>query len=157
MWEALEHVHWVVVLGSTGWMYELVSVIHYFSTFFFIGTIMLVDLRILGIADRNQVISQLVDQLVPWTWIGFGFSIVSGFLEFATDAGDYSTVNPFRVKMLVILLGVIFALIVQWNVPKWNRLPVIPVGAKILASISLLLWIGSILAATELPALTGLG
>jgi hypothetical protein len=157
MWEALEHVHWVTVLGTTGWIYELVSVTHYFSTFFFIGTIILVDLRLLGIAAHNQVISSLVDQLVPWTWIGFGLSIISGFLEFATDAGDYVLVNPFRVKILVILLGVIFALIVQWNVPKWNRSPVIPVGAKVLAVISLLLWIGSLLAATELPALTGLG
>jgi len=157
MWEALEHVHWVVVLGTTGWMYELVSVIHYFTTFFFIGTIVLVDLRILGIADRNQVIAQLSDQLVPWTWVGFAFSIVSGFLEFATDAGDYAFVNPFRVKMLVILLAVIVALIVQWNVPKWTRLPAIPAGAKFLAGLSLLLWIGSILAGTEIAALTGLG
>lgn len=157
MWEALEHVHWVTVLGTTGWIYELVSVTHYFSTFFFVGTILLVDLRILGIADRNQVISELVDQLAPWTWVGFAFSVVSGFLEFATDAGDYTLVNPFRVKILVIVLGVIFSLIVQWNVPKWNRLPVAPMGAKVLATISLLLWIGSLLAATELPALTGLG
>jgi hypothetical protein len=157
MWEALEHVHWVVVLGTTGWMYELVSVIHYFSTFFFIGTIVLVDLRIIGIAARNQVISRMADHLLPWAWVGFGFSMVTGFLEFATDAGDYSLVNPFRVKMLMILLAVIFTVIVQWNVPKWNRLPAVPAGAKLLAGISLLLWIGSILAATELPALTGLG
>jgi hypothetical protein len=99
----------------------------------------------------------MADHLLPWAWVGFGFSMVTGFLEFATDAGDYSLVNPFRVKMLMILLAVIFTVIVQWNVPKWNRLPAVPAGAKLLAGISLLLWIGSILAATELPALTGLG
>ncbi len=157
MWEALEHVHWVTVLGTTGWLYELVSVTHYFTTFFFIGTIVLVDLRILGVASRNQVMGQLADQLLPWAWVGFGFSIVSGFLEFATDAGDYAFVNPFRVKMLVIVLAVIFTLIVQWNIPKWNRLPSVPAAAKVLAGISLLLWIGSILAGTEIAALTGLG
>ncbi len=157
MWEALEHVHWVVVLGSTGWIYEIVSVTHYFSTFFFVGSIVLVDLRILGLAGRNRAVTQLADQLLPWAWVAFVFSIVSGFLEFATDAGDYMFVNPFRFKMLMILLAVVFTLIVQWNVPKWTRLPAIPATAKLLAGISILLWLGSILAGTELPALTGLG
>ena len=58
---------------------------------------------------------------------------------------------------LMILLAVVFTLIVQWNVPKWTRLPAIPAIAKVLAGISILLWLGSILAGTELPALTGLG
>ena len=47
MWESLEQVGWVKVLATTGWLYSSVSVIHYFTLFFFIGTIVLVDLRIL--------------------------------------------------------------------------------------------------------------
>ena len=118
---------------------------------------MLVDLGILGFAGRNQAVAQLADQLLPWAWVACVFSMISGILEFATDAGDYMFVNPFRVKMLMILLAVIFTLIVQWNVRKWTRLPAIPATAKLLAGISILLWLGSILAGTELPALTGLG
>jgi hypothetical protein len=157
MWESLEHAHWVVTFSSTGWLYSLVSVIHYFTIFFFVGTIVLVDLRILGVADRNQALAELSEQLVPWTWFGFALAMISGFLEFTAGAGDYVTAGPFQVKMLVILLAVIVALIVQWNVPRWNRLPAIPTIAKVLALVSLLLWIGSILAGVEIAALTGLG
>src|SRR5579872_5143039 len=126
MWESLEHVGWVTVLATTGWLYSSVSVIHYFTLFFFIGTIVLVDLRILGLADRNQTISVLADQLLPWTWIGFTLAMISGFLLFTTDAGDYAPDHVFQAKMAVILLAVIFTVIVHRGQRKWTQLPTVP-------------------------------
>jgi hypothetical protein len=157
MWEGLQHAGWVTTLATTGWLYALVAVVHYFTLFFFVGTIVLLDLRIIGIVYRNQPISVLARQLRPCTWAGFGLAVVSGFLLFAIEAGDYAAATPFRVKMLVILLAVVFALTVQWNVPKWDRAPVIPTTAKLLALVSIVLWFGAILAGTEIAALTGLG
>jgi hypothetical protein len=157
MWEALEQVGWVKVLGSTGWLYSSVSVVHYFTLLFFIGTIVLVDLRILGIADRNQTISALAEQLLPWTWIGFTLAMISGFLLFATDAGDYAPDHVFQAKMIVILFAVIFTAIVHRGQRKWNQLPAVPPGVKIIAAISLLLWIGTILAGVDIAAISGLG
>jgi uncharacterized membrane protein YbaN (DUF454 family) len=52
---------------------------------------------------------------------------------------------------------VAFTLAVQWNVPKWDRLPAMPAAAKTVALLSLLLWIGAILAGVEVPALSGIG
>ena len=84
-------------------------------------------------------------------------ALVSGFLEFSVSAGDYAQTWPFRVKMLVVLAAIIFTIIVRRDVPKWERLPAVPISAKILAAVSLVLWIGSILAGTEIAFLTGLG
>ncbi len=157
MWESLEQVGWVHVLGTTGWLYSSVSVIHYFTLLFFIGTIVLVDLRILGLADRNQTISQLADQLLPWTWIGFTLAMISGFLLFTTDAGDYAPDHVFQAKMLVILVALVFTIVVHRGQRKWNQLPSVPTAAKVIAAVSLLLWIGAILAGVDIAALSGLG
>ena len=157
MWESLEQVRWVKVLATTGWLYSSVSVIHYFTLFFFIGTIVLVDLRILGLADRNQTISLLADQLLPWTWIGFTLAMISGFLLFTTDAGDYAPDHVFQAKMAVILLAFIFTVIVHRGQREWNRLPTVPLGAKVIAAVSLMLWLGAILAGVDIAALSGLG
>ncbi len=157
MWESLEQVGWVKVLATTGWLYSSVSVIHYFTLFFFIGTIVLVDLRILGLAGRGQTISLLADQLLPWTWIGFTLAMISGFLLFTTDAGDYAPDHVFQAKMLVILLALIFTVIVHRGQRKWNQLPAIPLGVKVIAALSLLLWLGAILAGVDIAALSGLG
>jgi hypothetical protein len=157
MWELLQHAGWVTTLATSRWLYGLVSVVHYSAVFFCIGTIVLLDLRILGIADRNQALSPLAGQLRPWTWIGFGSAVVSGFLLFATEAGDYAAVTPFRVKMLIIVLAVVSALAKESSVPNWDRAPVLPVTAKLLALISIVLWLGAILAGVEIAPLTGLG
>src|SRR6267378_1821820 len=156
MWEALQHAGWVTTLATSRWLYGLVSVVHYSAVFFCIGTIVLLDLRILGVADRNQALSALAGQLRPWTWMGFGVVIISGFLLFAVEAGDFAAVTPFRVKMLVIVLAVISALAIEWNVPTWDRAPVIPVTARLVALISIVLWLGAILVSVEIPALTGM-
>ena len=131
--------------------------VHYSAVFFCVGTIVLLDLRILGVADRNQALSVLAEQLRPWTWIGFGAVAVSGFLLFAVEAGDFAAVTPFRLKMLVIVLAVVSALAIEWSMLKWDRAPVVPVTARVVALISILLWLGAILVSVEIPALTGLG
>jgi hypothetical protein len=126
-------------------MYGLVSVIHHSAVLFSIGTIVLLDLRILGVANQNQDVSALAEQLRPWTWIGFVSAVISGFLLFASQASAYVAATPFLVKMFTIVLAVIAALAAEWS------------NAKLLALISIVLWLGALLAAVEISELTGLG
>jgi hypothetical protein len=157
MWEALQHAEWVETLATSRWLYGLVSVVHYSAVFFCVGTIVLLDLRILGVADRNQALSVLAGQRRPWTSIGLGAVAVSGFLLFAVDAADFAAATPFRLKMLVVVLAVVSTLAIEWRVPTWDRTPAMPVTAKAVALISILLWLISLLVSVEIPALTGLG
>jgi len=157
MWDALQHTRWVATLAASRWLYGLVAVGHYSAVFFFVGTIFLLDLRILGLSNRNQPLSVCAGQLRPWIWTGFGAVAVSGFLLFAVDAGDFAAVTPFRLKMLVIVLAVVSVLAIEWRLPKWEQAAALPVTARIVALVSLLLWLGAILASVEIPALTGLG
>ena len=157
MWHALQHAGWVTTVGTSRWLYGLVSVVHYSAVFFCTGTIVLLDLRILGIADRHQALSLLAGQLRPWTWIGFGTAAFSGFVLFAIEAAGFAAAAPFRVKMLTIVLALISAAAIEWNVPRWDLAPVMPASAKLAALISIALWLGTILVSVEVPALTGLG
>lgn len=157
MWEALEQVGWVKTLGTTGWMYASVSVAHYLFMFWCIGSIAVVDLRVMGVAARNRNAEELSRQLFPWAWTGFALAMVSGFLMFATAAGDWAPSPGFHIKLTLIAVSVLFAAIIQYSVPKWSRAAEIPTAAKVIALISLLLWIATILSASEIPALEGLG
>jgi hypothetical protein len=157
MWEALEQTGWVKTFGSTGWMYASVSVIHYLTMFWFIGSMAVVDLRVMGIAARKRGLSELAAQLYPWAWTGMALAIVSGFFMFATAAGDWAPDPVFHVKLVLIVLSIAFAILVQHGAPKWGALPEIPASAKVIAAIALLLWIVTILSASEIPAMEGLG
>jgi len=157
MWEALEQTGWVKTFGSTGWMYASVSVIHYLTMFWFIGSMAVVDLRVMGIAARKRGLSELADQLFPWAWTGMVLAIISGFFMFATAAGDWAPDPVFHYKLAMIIISIAFAIVVQRNVPKWAAAAEIPTSAKVIAAIALLLWIVTILSASEIPAMEGLG
>ena len=157
MWEALEQSSWVKTLGETGWMYASVSVIHYLTMFWFIGSMAVVDLRVMGVAARQRNLADLAGQIFPWAWTGLVLAILSGFLMFATDAGDWAPDRVFHVKLGMIAISIVFAIAVRLGIPKWAAAPEIPASAKVIAAIALLLWIGTIVAASEIPALEGLG
>ena len=157
MWEALEEMGWVQTMGSTGWMYSTITVTHYVAMFWFIGSIAVVDLRLMGLTARTRTAGDLAQQFMPWAWIGFALAMLSGFLMFATAAGDWAPSPHFHIKMTLIAISVVFAVVVQRLAPKWSETSETPSVAKIIALLSLLLWIATILSASEIPALEGLG
>jgi amino acid transporter len=157
MWEALEQMRWVKTLSSTGWMYASVSVIHYLTMFWFIGSMAVVDLRVMGVAAKKRNLSELAAQIFPWAWTGMVLAIISGFFMFLTDAGDWAPDPVFHAKLGMIILSIVFAVLVQRGAPKWSEAPEIPTAAKVIATIALLLWILTILSASEIPAMEGLG
>jgi hypothetical protein len=157
MWEALEQTGWVKTFGSTGWIYASVSVVHYLTMFWFIGSMAVVDLRVMGIAARKRSLSELAGQIFPWAWTGCVLAVISGFFMFATAAGDWAPDPIFHYKLGLIVLSVVLAILVQRGAPKWAAAPEIPTVAKVIATIALVSWIATILMASEIPAMEGLG
>lgn len=155
--EALQNSSWIVAMNSSVVITSIFEVCHYAGFFLVVGSIALVDLRVLGVAGRGQTATVMAEQLFPWMWTGVVFAFVSGFLMFAGDATDFYGASLFRVKMLVLLAALVVGIFVQWQVPRWDRRPAMSLGAKSIALFSLLLWIAVILAALEVPAINGVG
>ena len=97
------------------------------------------------------------DRLFPWIWGSLALNFLSGFLMFAGSATAYYRNDIFYDKLGVILLAIVANIIVQQKVRKWDQLPAMPAWAKLLAVVSIGLWIGAIIAGVEVPALTGVG
>ncbi len=155
--EWMEHLSWVQYVSMTAWLYSSISTVHYFTLFVMVGTSVLVDLRVLGLAATRKPVVQFAEQIFPWMWGAFWLAVISGFLMFTTDAGDYLPDTVFRVKMTVILLAVIFTILVQRSVSNPQEATATSGSAKLLAALSLVFWIGSILAGVEIAAISGLG
>ena len=155
--EWLEQVSWIVAINSSVVLATIVEFAHYTGFFLLVGSIAILDLRVLGLAARRQSAASLASQLFPWMCTGLVSAFLSGFIMFAGDATAFARAAIFGVKILVVLLAVVAGIIVQWNVPRWDRAPSMSIGAKLLAFISLALWIGAILAAVEVPAISGIG
>src|SRR3984893_8854824 len=103
----------VVALNGTAWTAAVLEIVHYFSMFIMVGSMLIVDLRVLGVIGRRQDATQLADRLFPWMWYSLALNFLSGFLMFAGSATSYYGNDLFYDKMAVTLLAVIANIIVQ--------------------------------------------
>ena len=133
------------------------EICHYSGFFLLVGTSAVLDLRLMGIAARREPVPQFARQLRPWMWTGLVMVLISGFFMFAGDAVDFYGADTFRIKLLVVLVAVLLGIFVYSKAAAWGEQPSISTGAKLLALLSLVLWIGSILISVEVPAISGVG
>jgi len=147
----------IALLNGTAWTAALLEIVHYFSMFILVGSMLIVDLRVLGLVARRQDLTLLAARLFTWMWISLLFNFLSGFFMFAGSATAYYHNDIFYDKVAVVLLAIVVSIIVQQKVRSWTQLPAIPAWAKLIAIISIGLWIGAIIFGVEVPALTGVG
>lgn len=155
--EWLEHNSWIIALDSNVALSLFFEIMHYSGFFLLVGTTVVMDLRVLGLAGRQESPSAIAEQLVPWMWTGLIMATISGFFMFSSDAADFYLAGTFRIKILVVLVAAMFGAVVQRKAVRWGELPSMSAGAKLVAFISLVLWIGAILASVEVPAISGVG
>jgi uncharacterized membrane protein len=144
-------------INGTAWTAAALEVAHYFSMFILVGCSAIVDLRVLGALARRESAAQLAGRLFPWMWYALALNVFSGFFMFAGSAVSYYRNDVFYDKVGVIVLAVAATTIVQLKIRKWDESPAMPVDAKFIALVSILLWAGAIVAGVEVPALTNVG
>jgi hypothetical protein len=127
---------------------------HYVSVFLTIGSMVMIDLRVLGLAGKNQTVTEITDFYAPWMWIGLGILFFTGMLMLAGDSALFCTNGVFGVNMLVTVIAAVFGVFIRKRAPAWERPSGIPWGAKVIAGVSILLWVGTILSAVEVPAIS---
>jgi len=153
----LQNNSFIALMNGTAWTAAALEIVHYFSMFILVGSMVIVDLRVLGLVGRRQDATQLADRLFPWIWASLALNVLSGFFMFAGTATAYYRNDIFYDKMTVFLLAIVANIIVQKKMRTWNQLPAMPAWAKLVAVVSIGLWIGAIIAGVEVPALTGVG
>ena len=69
----------IISLTSTGWTAASLAILHYYSMFVLVGSMVIVDLRVLGILGRNYNAVALARRIFPWVWLSLAVNLVSGF------------------------------------------------------------------------------
>ena len=112
------------------------------------GSILMVDLRLLGVAERSRTVSKLAAELLPYTWTAFACAAATGTLMFISKATIYIHNLDFQLKFLCMLLAganmFAFHFGAYRSVQDWDSQLPTPASAKASGAISLLLWTGVI-------------
>jgi uncharacterized membrane protein len=143
--QTLQASSWAVFIHKKAWAFTTVEVIHVFAVSLVIGTIAIVDLRLLGLASTKRPFAELSRQVLPLTWAAFALAVIAGSLLFISRATDYFVDPVFWIKMsLIAVAGInmmIFEFITVRDVQKWNLSPTPPPRARLAGGISIACWV----------------
>jgi len=128
---------WSHFINSYEWVFPVVQSLHFIGFAMSIGTIAIVDLRLLGLGMRRQPPAELAADLAPWTLVGIAVMLTTGPLMFSTDAVAYHFNPSFQFKMVCLMLALLFHYTLHRRAVKPD---VSPIAAKLAAATSLLLW-----------------
>jgi hypothetical protein len=109
-----------------------------------VGSIAIVDLRLLGLTSRDRRVSRLSAEVLPVTWAAFAVAAVTGLLLFSSNAPKYLENPYFRGKLVLLALAglnmLVFQFVGQRDLATWDGAAVPPARARIAAALSLVLW-----------------
>jgi hypothetical protein len=130
---------------GTEWLFPIIETLHVMALTIVVGSIAMMDLRLLGIASRNSAVSRLSNEVLPWTWTAWAVAAVFGTLMFMAKAGTYAGNLQFRLKFVCMGLAALNMLIFHFGayrqVVRWDEGEP-PMSAKMAGALSLTLWIG---------------
>jgi hypothetical protein len=126
-------------------LFPFIESVHVVAICLVVGSILAVDLRLLGLASVNRPVSRVTGGILPLTWGAFVVALTSGGLLFISNATKYLGNGFFVAKMFLIGAAgfnmVMFHMIDARNLPRWENDARLPLPARLAGGVSILLWI----------------
>lgn len=133
-------------VAETLWAYPLLETLHTLGMALLVGSLGLINLRILGYKSDLPLVGTL--DWLPLAWLGFSVNLFSGVALFISDAVTFWDSVTFKVKLALIVLAGINTFILSQSVFRPARAGVDTrpgIAARRIAASSLAFWLGAII------------
>ena len=120
--------------------FPVVATIHLMGLALIGGAVLVVDLRLLGLALQDQPVAALAQDADRWLFRGLAVMVSTGILLFMCFATKYYYLTFFWVKMAALLMVVVFTRSVHRRVVMADDADISQVSRKLVALVSLGLW-----------------
>lgn len=132
----------VNLLSNVPGLPPIVQTVHLLGIAVVMSSVVLLDLRVLGLALPSQGVQELTRRVMPWLWSALPVMLLSGLPFVLARPHRYFTNPIFGLKFALLLPAIALAALLHVvSVRKPDNW-----GTKLIAAISLLLWIGVVLA-----------
>ncbi|MEI9965066.1 MAG: DUF6644 family protein [Caulobacteraceae bacterium] len=135
-------------IRESGTLFPWIESTHVLAITLVVGSISIVDLRLLGLTSKNRAVSTLTGEVLPFTWIAFVVAAITGLLLFSSNAVKYSHNIFFLSKMALLVVALanmlIFHFITGRGIEHWDESPRVPAGVRLAGGVSLAVWIAVI-------------
>src|SRR5262245_40842631 len=139
------------------WFFPIIESIHVLALSISVGIIYYFDLRLLGFNMRGRSVSEIRNQIVPWSIIGFTLMMITGALLFWAQAvRAYDSIFG-KIKFFALIFALLNIVVYHWisesTIAEWDKSPIPPLKARLAGLFSIVLWT-VVIAAGRLMAYT---
>jgi hypothetical protein len=146
IYETFRAMKWATPFMTSKWGWPFCETVHFLGLSLLIGTIGMFDLRLLGMGKRVPI--HALHKLVPWGVSGYILALITGIMFLATEPDQYIFNSAFQWKVLFMALAGLnmatFYLVIFRRAKKLESGEDAERPAKVIAALSLFLWIGVI-------------
>jgi hypothetical protein len=145
IWQQIEFSSLGQYIAADPLAFPMIESVHVIALVTVFGSILIMDLRMLGFASNAGAISRISRETVRLTWVAFILAAVTGTLLFISKASNYMENPYFLTKMVLIAIAGLnmgwFHLITQRGQDQWDSAANIPNSVKVAGALSLTLWL----------------
>jgi uncharacterized membrane protein YhdT len=124
------------------WAFAVIESVHLLALCVIGGSILVVDLRLLGVGLRHQRINELARDAQPWLNRSLAVMLVTGTGLFLSEPTKCYYSTPFWFKMSSLALAIVFSYTVRRKVVFADEGRISPVACTIVGVVSMALWLG---------------
>jgi hypothetical protein len=149
-----------LTIQNVTWIIPAVQTVHILCVAAVFSSVLMVDLRMLGITQRSLPLPQVTQRFLAWLWLFLVILLVTGSLLIIGEP-ERSLLNPaffWKMAMLftVIVLTLVIARPLRSDGAFWEASSGRAIAGKLLALVSIALWSGIIFAGRWIAYVTGL-
>jgi hypothetical protein len=137
---------WSVALLESYYVWPLLESTHVLTLALFVGTTIMMDLRLVGLAFRGVPASAFTGRMLPWTRVGFGIMVATGLLLFYSSPLRYWYNLFFRLKVVLLAAAGLnvwfFHSRIHRRISEWDDDRPPPKAARVAGIVSLVAWTG---------------
>ena len=138
------------LIQNVPWIIPTVQTIHILSIAIVMPSVFIIDLHILGVMSRTQALAAVAQRFLPWIWWTLIVLLLSGSALIIGEP-ERSLGNPaFILKMSMLCTVLVLTLAFQRGLRRdaqfWEKSPRRRVGGRLIAAVSLCLWVGIVFA-----------
>jgi hypothetical protein len=131
------------------WLFPAMETVHVIAIVFVVGSITRLDLRLMGLIQRHRSVTELSEQMLPYTWTGFAVASVFGLLLWSSKPLTYLAMAFFDVKLVLMALAgvnmLFFQFVIFRNVDEWDRASIPPFSARFAGAMSIAFWVSVVI------------
>ena len=130
----------VFIQNHNSWAIPTIQSIHIVGIAIVLGSVFMIDLRLLGWAGMDQTLRQTTNRFGPWMMGALWLMLATGILMVIGEPVRELMTFSFWLKMFLVAVGTVIAAVFQKKVRKHEGDPVTSGALKSLAVLTFLIW-----------------